>query len=212
MLIIRRIQKGTNQLLVVDENAELQKYFAEWTKAKKLFRSIILWSLWPLMVALVISNQKVAFCSFYIMPFQNACWYCIQYLKFSICFPSHLCSFLSSLKSPITSTFFFITHLYFHIFEWLPKTVVELLGLPVCCCLISRWKSFFLWFTCQDLSSDDNNFNVLSASFYFIMLPLALEGSANLANPQNANGNRIATAETFGSKGMRGKGARFQFY
>lgn len=76
MLIIWRIQKEMNQLLVV-ENAELQKYFAEWTKPKKLLRFIILWSLYLLMVALVISNQKVSFCSFYIMPFQNACWYCI---------------------------------------------------------------------------------------------------------------------------------------
>jgi len=56
-------------------------------------------------------------------------------------------------------------------------------------CLISRWKSFFLWFTCQGLSSGDNNFNVLSASFYFIMLPLQLEGSANLTKQQNAKGN-----------------------
>lgn len=59
-----------------------------------------------------------------------------------------------------------------------------------------------LWFTCKDLSSGDNNFNVLSASFYFIVLPLALEGSANLTNQQNAKGNRIATAKTFASVGM----------
>lgn len=65
MLIIWRIQKEMNQLLVVVENARLQKYFAEWTKPKKLFRFVILWLLYPLMVALVISNQKVAFWSFY---------------------------------------------------------------------------------------------------------------------------------------------------
>lgn len=77
MLIIWRTQKEMNQLLVLVENAELQNYFAEWTKPKKLFRFIILWSLYPLMVPLVISNQKVAFWLFFIMPFQNACWYYI---------------------------------------------------------------------------------------------------------------------------------------
>lgn len=71
---------------------------------------------------------------------------------------------------------------------------------------------FFLWFTCQDLSSGDNNFNVLSASFYFIMLPLALGGSANLTKQQNAKGNRIATSEIFGVRGMRAKGACLWFY
>lgn len=42
MLILWRIQKEINQLLVMDENAELQKYFAEWTRPKKLFRFLIL--------------------------------------------------------------------------------------------------------------------------------------------------------------------------
>lgn len=42
MLIIWRTQKEMNQLLVLVENADLQNYFAEWTKPKKLFRFIIL--------------------------------------------------------------------------------------------------------------------------------------------------------------------------
>lgn len=54
------------------------------------------------------------------------------------------------------------------------------------------------------MSSGDNNFNVLSASFYFIMLPLPLEVSTNLTHQQNAKGNRIATAKTFASVGMGG--------
>lgn len=39
---------------------------------------------------------------------------------------------------------------------------------------VSLFFFCFLWFTCQDLSSGDNNFNLLSASFYCIVLPRTL--------------------------------------
>lgn len=43
------------------------------------------------------------------------------------------------------------------------------------------------------------------------MLPLALEGSANLTRQQNAKGNRIATSKTFGGRRMKGRVAWFCF-
>lgn len=87
-----------HQLFVVDESAELQKYFAEWPKPKKLFRFMILGSLYRLMVALAMSDQKVAFCSFYVMPSQNTFRYCGNLVPVSF-LPLTLSAFF--LKSPI---------------------------------------------------------------------------------------------------------------
>lgn len=108
-----------NRLFVADENAELRKYFAEWPKTKKLFRFIILGSLYLLMVALVTSSQKVAFCSFYVMPFQNTFWYWGNLVAVFLLTFAPFCLLFE--KPHYFSITFFIPHLYVHISEWLPK-------------------------------------------------------------------------------------------
>lgn len=163
------------------------------------------------MVALVMSNQKVAFCSFYVMLFQNAFWDSGNLVFVSLLTFAPFCLLF---EEPHYFYIIFFSYLIY-IFTFL-NGCQNSSGITGFTCMLfvlfPDGSLFFLWFTYQDLSSGDNNFNVLSASFYFIMLSLALEGSANLTKQKNAKGNRIATSETFDGRGMRGKGAWFCFY
>lgn len=126
-----KTQKGMNQLFVVDENAELFKYSAEWSKKKKKDLQI------HHFLVLVSSDHSHCLLSpkgcllhFLCNAFSK------QFLvleKLRKCSHSHLCPFLSSLwRTPLLLHHFFHNSSVFSHFWKAAKAVVALLGLPVC--------------------------------------------------------------------------------